>query len=133
MWGTATNPKLVLLPERVFKVRHLHRGDIHSRDGTTQGWIGRRPGLGTALDHLGVDIVGELTMAALDALHTDAIREVDGSDQSGDERDIGRSDVLKALGFELWLVPSMGDDRIPDFAHDCVIAQIEKAGALGCL
>src|SRR5262249_27705707 len=80
-----------------------------------------------------MQIVCELAMATLDAFHANAIRKVNCRNQTGDERDVGRSNVLKAFSLELWLVPSVCGNRVPDFVHDCLVAQIEIAGALGRL
>src|SRR5579859_6537307 len=52
-------------------------------------------------------------MAAFDALHPDAVGEVDGRVQSREHWKVRRSYALKAFRLELGMLPSLGRNRIP--------------------
>ncbi len=75
-------------PHPVFQVHSRDGWNVDGDDGAAQGGIGRGPGFGAAFFHFIEDVIGELAMAALDAVEADVIGQFDRGAQSVERGDV---------------------------------------------
>ena len=78
------------------------------------------------------DVIGEMAVAALDAVHADVVGQFDGGAQAPQRGHVRTADALEAFGANLGVVPAFGGDRVPQTVDDFV-AHVEEARAFGRL
>ena len=71
-------------------------------------------------------------MAALDAVEADVVGEFYGGAEAPECRDVRAADALETFGANFGVVPTFGDDGVPE-AVDDFVANVEEAGAFGGL
>ena len=57
----------------MFEIDADYGRNVYRGQSAAQRWVGRCPGLGSSLDHGVQDVVAELAMAMLDAVHADIV------------------------------------------------------------
>src|ERR1019366_815196 len=126
----AADADLVRLPQPVLEIHARDWLYVQADNRAAQRRIGGRPRFGSALFHFAEDVVGQLPVTALDALHADVVRQLDGGAQSPQRGHVRTANALEAFGADLGIVPAFGGDRAPH-AVDDFIAHVEETSTFG--